>query len=126
LETATWVWHDDIGWFWTGDKYAPNAYLNDLSGWFAFTVEEAVGETPKKYMTWPIYDQTKKEWVTAEELKIVRVNTILSKLTAMEDIIKFIQDSSLFTVEEKDAIKAELMFTGTSPTLVAKGFTLGN
>ena len=126
LETVTWVWHEDIGWFWTGDKYAPNVYLNDLSGWFAFTVEEAVGETSKKYMTWPIYDQTKKAWMTADELKIARVNTVLSKLTALEDIINFVQDSNLFTSEEKVVIKTELTFTGTSSTLVAKGFTLRN
>jgi hypothetical protein len=126
LETVTWVWHEDIGWFWTGDKYAPDVYLNDLSGWFAFTVEEAVGEAPKKYMTWPIYDQTKKKWMTVEEFKIARVNTVLSKFTAVEDIINFVQDSNLFTPKEKAIIKVELTFTGTSSTMLAKGFTLGN
>jgi hypothetical protein len=126
LVTATWVWHLDLGWFWTGDKYAPNVYLNDLDGWFAFTVEEAVGEAPKKYMTWPIYDQTKKAWMTTDELKVARVNTVLSKLTALEDIISFVQDSNLFTAEEKVVIKTELTFTGTSSTMLAKGFTLRN
>ena len=64
--------------------------------------------------------------MTAEELKITRVNTVLSKLPTVEEVIKFVQDSNLFTPEEKDVIQAELIFTGTSSTMVAKGFTLPN
>jgi hypothetical protein len=125
LETTTWVWSDEIGWFWTGEEYAPNVYLNDLSGWFAFTVEEAVGETPKKYLTWPIYDQTKRAWMTAADLKIVRVNTVLSQFDSLDKVISFVLDSALFTPAEKNAIKTELLFSGRSKTLESMGFTLG-
>ena len=125
LETITWVWSDEIGWFWTGEEYAPNVYLNDMSGWFAFTVEEADGDGPKKYMTWPIYDQTKKEWMTAYDLKIVRVNTVLSQFDSLDKVISFVLDSALFTPAEKNAIKTELLFSGRSKTLESMGFTLG-
>ncbi|MBT3636087.1 MAG: tandem-95 repeat protein [Opitutae bacterium] len=125
LETTTWVWSDKVGWFWTGEEYAPNVYLNDLSGWFAFTVQEAVGDGPKKYMTWPIYDQTKKKWMTEADLKTVRVNTVLSQFDSLDKVISFVLDSVLFTPAEKNAIKTELLSAGRSKTLESMGFTLG-
>jgi hypothetical protein len=125
LETTTWVWGDDVGWFWTGEEYAPSVYLHDLSGWFAFTVKDSDGSNPKKYMTWPIYDQTKKTWLTEADLKIVRVNTVLSQFNSLDKVISFVLDSALFTPEEKNAIKTELLFSGRSKTLESMGFTLG-
>lgn len=125
LETTTWVWGDDVGWFWTGEEYAPSVYLHDLSGWFAFTVKDSDGLNPKKYMTWPIYDQTKKTWLTEADLKIVRVNTVLSQFNSLDKVISFVLDSALFTPEEKNAIKTELLFSGHSKTLESMGFTLG-
>jgi hypothetical protein len=125
LKATTWVWSDSVGWFWTGEKYAPNIYLNDLSGWFAFTVRDAAGGKPKQYMTWPIYDQTTKKWMTEAALKIVRVNTVLAQFQSLDKVISFVLDSSLFTPAEKNAIKTELLFTGRSKTMESMGFTLG-
>lgn len=126
LETVTWVWHEDIGWFWTGDQYAPNAYLSDLSGWFAFAVKAADTNIPKQYMTWPIYDQRRKEWLSSENLKILRVNTKLAKYTSVDAVIGFVENSDLFTPQQKKDIKTELFFTGTSSTMKSMGFTFGN
>ena len=124
LEKTTWVWCDAIGWFWTGEEHVPNIYLNDLSGWFSFTVREATGGTPKKYLTWPIYDQTKKKWMTEHDLKIARVNTVLAQFQSLDKVISFVLDSSLFTPTEKNAIKTELLFTGGSKMMESMGFTL--
>ena len=126
LETTTWIWSDKVGWFWTGEAHAPNVYLNDLSGWFAFTVRESDGVNPKQYMTWPIYDQTKKIWMTEADLTIARVNTILADFESLDKVISFVLDSPLFTPAEKNAIKTELLFLGRSKTMESMGFTLGN
>ena len=53
------------------------------------------------------------------------VNKVLAKFTSADEVVTFVQDSPLFTSEEKVVIKTELTFTGTSSTLLAKGFTLG-
>lgn len=125
LDTTTWIWSDKVGWFWTGEAHVPNIYLNDLSGWFAFTVREAVGQNPKQYLTWPIYDQTTKKWMTEEDLKIARVNTVLARFESLDKVISFVLDSTLFTPAEKNAIKTELLFSGSSKTMESMGFTLG-
>ena len=126
LETTTWIWSDKVGWFWTGEAHAPNVYLSDLSGWFAFTVRESDGVNPKQYMTWPIYDQTKKIWMTEADLRIARVNTILAEFESLDKVISFVLDSPLFTPAEKNAIKTELLFSGRSKTMESMGFTFGN
>ena len=123
IESATWMWTENLGWFWTGNQYAPNVYLNDLSGWFAFTVNANL--TPKQYMAWPLYDQTLKKWMSANDTKIGRVNAILSKFTTVEEVVAFVEQSPLFTPYEKKNIKTELFFTGRSPTIDSMGFTLG-
>ena len=126
LATATWVWHEDVGWFWTGDKYAPNVFVNDLTGWFAFSVQQPVGDGLKTYLTWPIYDQVQKKWYSKDEFQVLRINTVISKLTNTVDIIKFVEESDLFTDKEKYEIRGELIFSGKSSILTSKGFTLAN
>ena len=126
LATGTWVWHDDMGWFWTGDKYAPNVFVNDLTGWFAFSTQEPAGDALKKHLIWPIYDQVQKKWYTKDEFQVLRINTVLAKLTKTADIIKFVEGSDLFTDKEKYEIRGELIFYGKSSILTAKGFTLAN
>ena len=49
FESTTWIWSDKVGWFWTGEAHAPNVYLNDLSGWFAFTVRSRMEVNPKQF-----------------------------------------------------------------------------
>ncbi len=51
---------------------------------------------------------------------------MISKLTKTEDIIKFVEESDLFTDKEKYEIVGELIFSGKSSILTAKGFTLAN
>lgn len=126
LATATWVWHEDVGWFWTGDKYAPNVFVNDLTGWFAFSTQEPVGDGLKTHLTWPIYDQVQKKWYTKDKFQVLRINTVLAKITNTADIIKFVEGSDLFTAKEKYEIRGELIFYGKSSILTAKGFTLAN
>ena len=45
-----WMWHEKIGWFWTGNEYVPDLYVNDFSSWFRFSSSVANGI----YLTWPI------------------------------------------------------------------------
>ena len=123
IDSTTWMWTENLGWFWTGNLYAPNVYLNDLSGWFAFTVDG--NKNPKQYMAWPIYDQTYKRWLTSEQTKTARVNAALSKFTTIEEVVGFIEGSIHFTANQKRSIRTELFFTGTSATLQSLGFTLG-
>ena len=58
-------------------------------------------------------------------MKIIRVNTVLSQFDSFDKVIEFVFDSSLFTSEQKVAIKTELLLTGRSSTLESLGYSLG-
>ncbi len=48
LYTSTWIWHDLLGWFWTGDKYFPWLYFDEHEKWLHW--EGGVNE-PKGWFT---------------------------------------------------------------------------
>ena len=124
LETTTWIWSDKVGWFWTGEAHAPNAYLSDLSGWFAFTVRELDGVNPKRYMTWPIYDQTKKIWMTEADLRIARVNTILAEFESLDKVI--VLSWTLRCSLRPKMPSNRTLVLGSLQTMESMGFTFGN
>ena len=74
--------------------------------------------------SWTIYDQVDKEWLDSEKFKVARLNTIFTKLKNVDQVMEFVNSSPLFTDEERNAITDEFVFTGTSSTLLSKGFTL--
>ncbi|MDC1309714.1 Ig-like domain-containing protein [Opitutales bacterium] len=118
VATYTWMWHEDMGWFWTGNTYFPDLYLNDLARWMSWKGSRTTGNS------WTIYDQVGKEWLDSEKFKVARLNTVFSKLKNIDQVIDFVNTSPLFTDEERNAIIDEFVFTGTSSTLLSKGFTL--
>jgi hypothetical protein len=120
IESSTWMWNETLGWFWTGNKYAPDAYLNDFAGWFTFTSKPDVA-----YLNWPVYYQSDQKWLNQEsfeelQFKIV-VQKVVEAITEMttEEKILYIENSIHFTVDQKNAIKFEFLFDGYSRTLTS-------
>ena len=117
IESVTWMWHQDIGWFWTGERYAPDAYLNDFTSWFTFTTNQS------QSLTWPIYNQEASEWLSQENFQDAQFKIVTQKIVndiasmSVEDKINYIEESSHFTADQKNAIKFEFLFKGYSRTL---------
>jgi hypothetical protein len=117
IESVTWMWHQDIGWFWTGERYAPDAYLNDFTSWFTFTTNQS------QSLTWPIYNQKAGEWLSQENFQDAQFKIVTQKIVndiasmSVEDKINYIEESSHFTADQKNAIKFEFLFKGYSRTL---------
>ena len=119
LKTATWMWNDNLGWFWTGDKYAPDVYLNDFARWYAFS-----SDPYNVFLTWPVYDQVEQKWLNEDEFSGTKIElakeTIATDITNLSgaEIISYVEDSDFFTPEEKNTIKIEIFYRGVSKTLL--------
>ena len=107
-----------MGWFWTGNTYFPDLYLNDLARWMSWKGSRTTGAN------WTIYDQVNKVWLDSEKFKVARLNLIFSQLKNIDQVIDFVNSSPLFTDDERNQIIDEFVFTGKSSTLTSKGFTL--
>jgi hypothetical protein len=118
VETFTWMWHEDMGWFWTGNTYFPDLYLNDLARWMSWKGSRTTGAN------WTIYDQVNKIWMDSEKFKVARLNLIFSQLKNVDQVMDFVNSSTLFTEIEKKRIASEFFVSGKSTTLTSKGFTL--
>jgi hypothetical protein len=120
IESSTWMWNETLGWFWTGNKYAPDAYLNDFASWFTFTSKPDV-----VYLTWPVYYQSDQKWLNQESFQEIQFKTVVQKVVeaisemTTEDKILYIENSIHFTIDQKNAIKFELLFDGYSRTLTS-------
>ena len=122
LSSVTWIWHEQIGWFWSGNRYLPDIYINDFSNWFTFSTPLASG----KYLGWPIYNQDEQEWIDQnsfvemqQNLVKVQIQQALEGLSNNDEIIEYIETLSFFTKEQIAIIKYELKFKGISKTLTS-------
>ena len=111
LLDATWMWKENVGWFWTGDKYFKWVYhqglqqwlhweggINSSSGWFLRT-EQEVQYYEKDFIRMQVRDE---------------VIEILPDLSGLSD---YVYANSFFTLSEKKLILRELALRGNSPAL---------
>ena len=111
------MWHQDIGWFWTGDLYAPDAYFNDFSSWFTFPSKEY-----RSFLAG--YYQVKEEWLDQtgfvdkqNDLLREKIRNEIAELTSGDDLIVYVENSTFFTEEQKNVIEFEVRFYGLSKTV---------
>ena len=70
-------------------------------------------------MTWPIYNQEASEWLSQENFEDAQYKIVTQKIVndiasmSVEDKIKYIEESSHFTADQKNAIKFEFLFKVT-------------
>jgi hypothetical protein len=122
LSSSTWIWSEELGWFWTGNDYFVDSYLyaNDLQKWLYW---QATGDEDG----WVLIDNTvpgQSRELTRKTYQVERVKNSIESLQSALSVSKYVRESVVFTDEEKQNIIRELLFTGTSPTLVTYGIEL--
>jgi len=111
LYSTTWIWHDQIGWFWTGEDYFGWLHYNDDARWLHW--EGGVSEPEG----WFLRDAQENAYTSAYfEKKIVR-NEVSKLLPNLDDLAAYVNESSYFTSTQKSQILRELVFTRSSSTL---------
>ena len=122
LSSSTWIWSEELGWFWTGNDYFVDSYLyaNDLQKWLYW---QATGDEDG----WVLIDNTvpgQSRELTRKTYQVERVKNSIESLQSALSVSKYVRESVVFTDEEKQNIISELLFTGTSPTLLTYGIEL--
>ena len=85
------MWNDNLGWFWTGDKYAPDVYLNDFARWYAFS-----SDPYNVFLTWPVYDQVEQKWLNEDEFSGTKIE--LAKETIATDITNLSEVQEIISI----------------------------
>jgi hypothetical protein len=111
LYSTTWIWHDKIGWFWTGEEYFGWLYYNDDSKWLHW--EGGVNESSG----WFMRDAQKTPYYSDHFLKRIIRNQVIDILPNLDELADFVNESTFFTDSQKSQILRELVFTRKSSTL---------
>ena len=111
LFSTTWAWHDQVGWFWTGEEYFEWLYYNDESKWLHW--EGGINDSA----SWFLRDAQDKVY-SANYFEKKKVRSEVSNiLPSLDDLAAYINESSYFTNTQKSQILRELVFTRSSSTL---------
>ena len=120
LDQTSWCWSESLGWFWTGRTYFDYVYVNEFSKWMRWQggVNEPGG--------WSLLtDYGTQEQVTSEVFQIQRAASTIASFSNSAEVTDFIQQSEIFSDQDKKQIIRELIFTNSSQTLESYGINLG-
>ena len=111
LYSTTWIWHDEIGWFWTGDDYFAWLFYNDDYKWLHW--EGGVNEESG----WFLRDVGENRYYSDYFMKRIIRNQVIDILPSLDDLADYVNGSTFFTDSQKSQILRELVFTRKSSTL---------
>ena len=111
LIDASWIWRENLGWLWTGDKYFKWVYLQGLQQWLHW--EGAVNGSGSWFL------RTEQDVVYYEK-DIIRMQVrdeVMKILPNISSLSDYIENSSFFSRAETVSIILELNRYGRSTTL---------
>ena len=111
LYSTTWIWHDEIGWFWTGEDYFAWLFYNDDYKWLHW--EGGVNEESG----WFLRDVAENRYYSDYFMKRIIRNQVIDILPSLDDLADYVNSSTFFTDSQKSQILRELVFTRKSSTL---------
>jgi hypothetical protein len=110
--TATWMWNEDLGWFWTGKDYFPHFFAEETQMWYNWEggIYDVNGVA--------IFDYSQDRYLSLEAFQKARINSALTTLNDnTQALIDYIYQSDYFSSSEKNEILRELYLNGQSSTL---------
>ncbi|MDG1139443.1 MAG: tandem-95 repeat protein [Opitutales bacterium] len=109
--SASWMWNQDIGWFWTGKEYFEHFFAEETQKWYYWKggIYEPGGVL--------LFDFAQNKFIEMADYQKQKVSFVLLSLTDVSSKIEYISTSSYFSSEQKQVIVSELYFTGQSPSL---------
>ena len=110
--SATWMWNEDLGWFWTGKDYFTHFFAEETQMWYNW---EGGIYDPNGVA---IFDYSQDLYLTIEEFQKKRMQVVLLSFTGnIQGMIEFISQSDYFSIEQKQQIVSEFFTSGQSSTL---------
>jgi len=108
---ASWIWHEIIGWFWTGDRYFKWVYHDKLKQWLYWSggINSAGG--------WFLRSQSGNRYYEKDFILMHVRDDVIGILPNLEDLTRYIHYSDFFSSSDKKTILTELALRRNSPTL---------
>jgi hypothetical protein len=117
-ETATWMWSEDLGWFWTGETVFPYLFMRELNSW-VYLDQFVSGDK------WRLYDYSQFKWISSGEVPRERLIALVKGSPNAADTIERLQGFPLLSQNVLDEITVELTYFGKSSVLSAMNVSLG-
>ena len=110
--SATWMWNEDLGWFWTGKDYFPQFFAEETQMWYNW---EGGIYDPNGVA---LFDYSQDRYLSVKAFQKARINSALTKLNDnSQALIDYIFQIDYFSSTEKNEILRELYLYGQSATL---------
>jgi hypothetical protein len=111
LLEASWIWHQSIGWFWTGDRYFGWVYHDKLKQWLHWrgSINASGG--------WFLQTKEEVRYYEKDFIRLQVIDDVLSILPSLPSLSDYIKKSTFFNESEKNSILRELILYNKSNTL---------
>ena len=109
--SASWMWNQDLGWFWTGKDYFEYIFAEETQKWYYW--KGGIYEPEGVYL----FDFQQNKFIVLADYQKQKVSYVLNLLTGVPSKIEYVSLSHYFSADQKQKIISELYFTGQSPTL---------
>jgi len=111
LLDSSWMWRENLGWFWTGDKYFKWVYHQGLQQWLHW--EGSVNDTGG----WFLRTEQDVLYYEKDFIRMQVRDEVIEILPSLEDLSIYVHYSTFFSDSEKKLLLTELALRGNSPTL---------
>jgi hypothetical protein len=109
--SATWMWREYLGWFWTGEHYFHWLYSDKFNKWLHW--EGGIS----KGAAWFVRDENDLVLYEKDIIRMQVRDDVIEILPDLAGLSDYVYDNSFFTQSEKTLILRELALRGNSPTL---------
>ena len=108
---VTWMWKENVGWFWTGDKYFKWVYHQGLQQWLHW--EGSINDTND----WFMRTEDEVQYYEKDFIRMRVRDEVIEILPDLSGLSKYVQKSFFFSEDEAFQIVIELNRYGKSTTL---------
>jgi len=111
LLESTWMWKENVGWFWTGDKYFKWVYHQGLQQWLHW--EGSINSSNE----WFLRTEDEVKYYEKDFIRMQVRDDVIEILPDLSGLSDYVQSSQFFTRSEIVSIVLELNRYGRSSTL---------
>ncbi|MEL0098221.1 MAG: tandem-95 repeat protein, partial [Opitutae bacterium] len=111
LLESTWMWKENVGWFWTGDKYFKWVYHQGLQQWLHW--EGGVSSTSG----WFLRTEDEVRYYEKDFIRMQVRDEVIEILPDLSGLSDYVDKSSFFTYGERVQVIKELIQFNRSKTL---------
>jgi hypothetical protein len=111
LLESTWMWKENVGWFWTGDKYFKWVYHQGLQQWLHW--EGSINGTNG----WFLRTEDELKYYEKDFIRMRVRDEVIEILPDLAGLSDYLKKSTFFNKSQRNSILRELILYNKSSTL---------